>query len=333
LRKIVLLVNERENFPHIQPSRRPQGSLVDSRVGKIGAKMKVEIQKVDKLKRVMNVLVVGEDFIKERNDIYTEIGKNLKVPGFRPGAAPLEILEKSHAKALKEEYLKQALPLYYERALKDNALLPASLPRIYDVELANDSLKFSAEFEVKPEIQVKDDDYKGIKIKDRKIEVEETEVEKVLTNMKDGVKKMINKDLNDQDLAKWAGYPAIADFRQAIKTEIYMEKLHERRRKIDSQVSEHLLKSIKVDLPQDEVERYHKELMEREIYNLRLRNIPEEDIEKYKKEVEDKLRPLAEDQVKIFYILEAIAAKEGIKAENNLGEVILGFLLSVAHYE
>jgi FKBP-type peptidyl-prolyl cis-trans isomerase (trigger factor) len=93
------------------------------------------------------------------------------------------------------------------------------------------------------------------------------------------------------------------------------------------------LKNIKIDLPKAEVERCHNELVEREVHNLSLRNIPQDDIDKYRKDIEEKLRPLAEDEVKLFYIFEAIAAKEGLKAQNNFGETVLGFLLSLAHYE
>jgi FKBP-type peptidyl-prolyl cis-trans isomerase (trigger factor) len=295
--------------------------------------MKVEIEKKDKLKRIIKVEINGESFMNDRNTAYLEIGKNLKVSGFRPGSAPLEILEKYHAKTLKEEFLRKTLPLYYEMAIKENHLSPATLPRIYDVEFDSKSISFFAEFEVKPEVEINESSYKGIIIKSSKVEVSEQEIEKILTHAKESVKKTINKDLSDEELSKWAGYPNTADFREAIKTQVYSEKLQERKRKIDSQITQHLLKKIKFDLPKEEIERCHKDLIEREIYNLRLRNIPEDDIEKYKKDIEDKLKPLAEDELRLSYILEAISRKEGVKAENNLGEIILAFLLSLARYE
>ncbi|MFA5007850.1 MAG: trigger factor [Candidatus Omnitrophota bacterium] len=295
--------------------------------------MKVEVKKVDKLKRIINVELSGEDFINEKKEAYKEIGKNIKVSGFRQGNAPLEILEKHHSKALKEEFLRKMLPIYYERALGEAKLHPAGLPRIYDVNLSETNLVFSAEFDTRPEIELKEDDYKGIKIKEKKIEVKDEEIEKVIVNLKEGVKKILNKDLTDEELCKWAGYPDMADFKDAIRVEVSVEKLRERRRRIDSQISQHLLKSIDVTLPQNEVEHYHKELVNREMQNLRVRNVPEEDIEKYKKDIEEKLKPLAQDEIKLYYILEAIANKESLKAENNLGEVVLGFLLSIAKYE
>jgi trigger factor len=192
---------------------------------------------------------------------------------------------------------------------------------------------FTAEFDIKPEIDLRDEDYKGIKIKEKKVEVKDEELEKVLTNLKEGIKKTLNKDLTDNELCKWAGYADVSDFKDAVRIEIFVEKLRDRRKKIDSQISQHLLKGIEVALPQKEVDHYHKELVNREIHNLRVRNVPEEDIEKYKKEIEDKLKPLAQEEIKLYYILEAIAKKENLTVENNLGEVVLGFLLSQAKYE
>ena len=229
--------------------------------------------------------------------------------------------------------LKKILPHFYRKALEEHKILPASLPRIYDVELNSDALSFHAELEIKPELEVIESFYKGMKIKDKQIEIQEIEIEKVLTNLKEGVKKVANKDFDDDELAKWASYADVAKLREAIKAQLFVEKTRERRQKIDNQIRTQLLKEFKVDLPKAEVERHHKELVDREVYNLRSRGVSQEDVDKYKNDLEEKLKPLAEEEIKLFYILEAIAQKEGIKINNNLGEVVLGFILSQAQYQ
>jgi len=295
--------------------------------------MKVEVKKLDKLKRKITVEVKGEEFLKERDEAYRQNSKNLKVPGFRPGSAPKEILEKHHGDFLKNEFLKKSLPGFYQKALEENKMTPASSPDISDIEFKPDALVFSAEFEVRPEVEVKESLYKGIKIKDQKTEVKEVEIEKVLTNLKEGIKKTLNKDLDDEAIAKWAAYPCAADLREAIRAQLFLEKARQRRQKIDGQAREHLLKGVKINLPQSEVDRHHQELVNRELYNLRVRGVSQEDIDKYKKDLEDKLKPAAQDDIKLFYIFEAIARAEGIKIDDNLGDVIMGFILSEAKYE
>ena len=225
------------------------------------------------------------------------------------------------------------MPNFYRKALEDKKILPAGMPHVYDIKLTADALSFSADFETKPEVEVRMSFYKGVKIKDKNCEVKEIEIEKVLTNLKEGIKKVINKDLIDDDLAKWASFPDVKSFKEAIRAQLFIEKSKERRQKVDGQVRAHLLKAFKVDLPKDEVVRHHQELLDREIYNLQRRGVPQEDIDKYKKDLEEKLKSVAEEDLKVFYILEAIAKNEGIKVDNNLGDVVLGFVLSHAQYQ
>jgi FKBP-type peptidyl-prolyl cis-trans isomerase (trigger factor) len=296
--------------------------------------MKTEMKKLDKLKRVLTVVIEGKDFLKEKNDLYKDLGKKLKVPGFRSGNTPIEVLEKHHGPLLKEEFLKKALPEYYRKALEKDKIFPAGMPNVYDVELTDDKLSFSAEFEVRPEIELKDSDYKGIKVKAPKIQVKKDDTKKVIDHLKEGVEKVIGKKIELAELAKWAGHPDMESLDEAAKAEVYIEKLRDRRRSVDDQVIKYLSKKITIDLPKSEVEGHAKQLINNELQRLASQGIQEADIEKYKGDLEGKVLPLAQEQIKIFYIFDAIAKKENINVEKqeDLGQVILGFLLSQVNY-
>ena len=88
--------------------------------------MKVDISKIANLKRKIKVEVSGKDFLTKKEELYKEFAKKLKVPGFRPGAAPSEVIEKHHGKFLKEEFLQKALPEFYTQALTEAKLFPVS---------------------------------------------------------------------------------------------------------------------------------------------------------------------------------------------------------------
>ncbi|MCP4653659.1 MAG: hypothetical protein GY858_09825 [Candidatus Omnitrophica bacterium] len=296
--------------------------------------MKVETKKLDKLKRILTITVDGKTFLKDKKDFFIKIGKELKVPGFRQGTAPLDVIEKHHGKKLKEEFVGDNLSTYYAKALEQAELMPAATPRIYDVEITDEYLKFSAEVEIRPEIEIKETDYKGIKIKEKIASITNKEIDKVLDSLKDGLKKMIDKDLTKDQLAKWSGYQGVDELKEAIKAELFVEKLRQRRRNIDSLIAKHLLKAIKVDLPKAEVEKYHADLLSREMHNLQKRGASEEDLKKYEKDLEEKIKVRAQEEVKLFYILRAIAQKEDMKVQGNtnLGEVVLGVVLSLAEY-
>ncbi len=295
--------------------------------------MKVEVKKLDKLKRKIRVEVEKDEFQDKKKEAYGQISKNLKVPGFRPGNAPLEVLERQHGKLLKEEFLKSALPHFYQKALEENKMLPASMPEIYDVQVSFENLSFWAEFEVQPEIEAKEDYYKGLKIKAKKVEIKDEETEKILANLKNGIKKVTDKELNEEETARWASYPDSASLKEAVRGQLFIEKANQRRQNIEGQVRTQLLKAFKFDLPASEVQRHQKEMLDREIYSRKLQGASQENIDKYKKELEEKIAPIASDEVKLFYIFEAIARKENIKIENGLADVVLGFILSQAQYE
>lgn len=294
--------------------------------------MKVELKKLDSLKRLMKVVIEGEALLKEKNDAYLEAGKDIKVSGFRPGKAPLEILEKQHGEHLKEKFLNKILPVYYIKALEEQKLFPIDRPNIYDVDFHGDKLSFSAEFEVRPEIDLKESDYIGIKVTDKKIEVGDGEIKKVVDNIREMSKKVLEKDIDDLQISKWAGQPDLERLKETIKAEIWIQKAGGRRQEITAQVRNHLLKNIKVDVSKTEVERHHKNLVDREVYNLQARGVSEADLEKYKKDIEEKIKPFAQDEIKLSYILGAIAQKCGLKLENNSGEAVLGYILSQAEY-
>ncbi|MCK4809409.1 MAG: hypothetical protein KAS99_00525 [Candidatus Omnitrophica bacterium] len=295
--------------------------------------MKVEVKKLDELKRIIKIEVSGEVLKNDKMQLYRSLGKDLKVPGFRPGLAPPEILERHHSKVLKEEFLKWAMSHYYEDAVKNSGLSPVALSRIFDVDFTDKKLIFSAELEIKPQVFLEESIYKGIKVKDKKVEVKDGEWEKIWENLQENVKKVNPRELSDREIVKWAGYPDKDAFKEAISIEIKDVKLKDRSQDIKIQVVDHLLKKVKLNVPQKVAENHLDKLVNQEIHNLRSRGVSEEDITKYRKDLEEKLKPQVKNQIKIYYILEAISEKENLKVDpNNLYEVVIGYILSFAEF-
>ena len=72
-----------------------------------GSTMKVEVKKVDALKREMKFEIPREKVTEAMDAVYTEIGKYAKVKGFRPGKVPRHILVSSHGQLAKDETIKK----------------------------------------------------------------------------------------------------------------------------------------------------------------------------------------------------------------------------------
>ena len=127
-------------------------------------------------KRVFTIEVPSDVVSKGFSDAYDDLRKRVKVPGFRPGKAPLTLLERRYAKEVEADLIKRLVPDYYLKAVKESGVVPVDMPEIDHVDLQRDGpLKFTATVEVQPKIgQVV---YEGIELKKEEVAVTEKDIE------------------------------------------------------------------------------------------------------------------------------------------------------------
>ena len=106
--------------------------------------MKAEVKKIDNTKREINIEVSGDIVKNKFEDVFKRIAKEAKVPGFRPGHAPRDILEKHFTSSAHEQVLKELVPDLYNEAIKKEELDVIELPEVTDVKLDGNSLSFKA---------------------------------------------------------------------------------------------------------------------------------------------------------------------------------------------
>lgn len=294
--------------------------------------MRIEIEKVDSIKCNLKITVEGEELKEKRNKVYTEVGKSLKVPGFRPGSAPLEILEKRYAEKLKDEFIKEAIPFYYQKAVEEKGLKPVCLPNFYNVKLSGNELFFCVSLEIEPQVSFPEKVYKGIKIKDYALSNCDKEVEETINKIKEEILK-IKKDIPEELLPRWLGYKDYSFLKEAISARIFMDKLEKRKEFIHQQIIQHLDKNIKFPLPASQIENYAQQILNKDIYALRLHNCSEEEIERYKEQKKEEIKEIARVQVKLYYIFRHIAEKENLPRDKEVQDSVLGFILTYACYE
>jgi trigger factor len=108
-----------------------------------------------------------------------ELGRRLKIPGFRKGKIPKELVKSRFRSEILNEVVQDLVPRALERALTERALTPLENPHIGKVEVAlGRPLRFRASFEVMPQVEVKQ--YQGLRVTHEPATVDPTEVEKRL---------------------------------------------------------------------------------------------------------------------------------------------------------
>ncbi len=128
------------------------------------------------LYRKLEVKVPASDIQKQRETRLKEVGKTVRLPGFRPGKAPMSILEKRYGRAVMGEVLEAVVNQTSAQALQDNNLRPAMQPKIEVTEFDEGTdLTYSMELDVMPEIKVMD--LKGLKLEKPVAKVTDKEID------------------------------------------------------------------------------------------------------------------------------------------------------------
>jgi trigger factor len=113
-----------------------------------------------------------------------ELGRKVRVPGFRPGKAPRRVIENHLGRDyIYMEALQEELPGWYSQAVVETDLRPIDRPEIHFDEPLDEKegFKFSATVAVRPEATL--GEYKGLEVPKREVEVDDEQVDEQLEQM------------------------------------------------------------------------------------------------------------------------------------------------------
>lgn len=125
--------------------------------------MQVKELKNDGLEREMEITLPANDINARIASKLKEVGKTVRLPGFRPGKVPMNILEQKYRKVIMGEVLESAVHESSAQALREKELRPALQPKI-EVTSFDDGkdLVYVMKFETLPKFEVQD--FKGMKL-------------------------------------------------------------------------------------------------------------------------------------------------------------------------
>jgi len=289
--------------------------------------MKTEVKKVEGNTREITVEVNGDVVKNKFEDVFKRISSEAKVPGFRPGHAPRDILEKEFGGKAHEQVLKELIPDIYNQAINNEELDVIELPQISEVKLGRESLSFKARVEISPEINVKD--YKNIRINYKNVSVSADEVKRGIDSLKESRKL----EKLDDGLAKTLGYPSLAELEKVLEKQAFLQKENAQRQRIEGEIIESLLKGLDFKLPESLVRRQLEDMLKSAKLDLALKGIAREKIEEQEKRIREELEPEARNQVKVYLVLSAIAKKENIPQDEHMPRKVMEFLLKEADWK
>ncbi len=144
--------------------------------------MQVTETKSEGLKREYKIAVPASDIENHITSRLKALAQTVKIPGFRPGKAPISLLRKRFGQNVMGEVLEKAVSDSSAKVMEDNSLHPAMQPKIEVVSFdEGKDLEYTMALEVLPKIEV--GDFSGLKLERLTAEVEEAEIGTVLERM------------------------------------------------------------------------------------------------------------------------------------------------------
>lgn len=289
--------------------------------------MKTEVKKLDSSTCEINVAVSGEVVKNKFEEIFLKIGKDAKVPGFRPGKAPRDVLEKHYASVVHEQALKELVPDVYNQAIEAEKLDVIELPKITEVKLDRSNLSFKAVVEITPEVAVKN--YKNQKINFKTISVTADEIKRHI----DSVKESRKAESVDDKFSRSLGYPNLVELEKAVERQIFITKENQERARIENELIENITKGLEFKLPAGLVQRQIQDMLRQAKIDLAMKGVPREKIDEQEKLLLDGIAPEAKKQVKVYLVLSQIAKKENIPIDDHMPRKVMEFLLREADWQ
>ena len=144
-----------------------------------------KIKKEPNSKISLAVTVDKESVTKVREEIIRDFEQNAKLPGFRKGKVPRNIIMTRFSKNIDSETASTVMRDSINQIIEEEKYNPISHPSVVDMDDLTDEADFSfkAEFDVMPEVKL--GEYRGISLKKYVYEVTDELVDREIEALRD----------------------------------------------------------------------------------------------------------------------------------------------------
>jgi trigger factor len=115
----------------------------------------IAVKKAEGVERLLGVTVSVETVKAAEDKAVKRYASAARMPGFRPGKAPLHLIKKAYAEQIKSEALESMVQDAWKQALDQEKLEPIAQPHVHDLKFEDGQpVTFEIHLEVRPEIAI-----------------------------------------------------------------------------------------------------------------------------------------------------------------------------------
>lgn len=144
-------------------------------------------------KRSLEIEIPLDDVQKAKEEITESIRNKARLPGFRPGKAPVSLIRSRFQAEIRSEVLDKLLPQAFRARVEKEDLKVVGTPDISDLHFEPDQpIRFKAEFEVAPSFEISP--YHGLQVQYVEPGVTDEEVDARVESMRETKAEYVNVD-------------------------------------------------------------------------------------------------------------------------------------------
>jgi trigger factor len=175
--------------------------------------MKVQVEELSPIEKKLSIEVENSRVAEELTRAYTALGKQVKLPGFRPGKVPRRILEQRYREQVENEVFQRLVQSAWQEAVREHQVEQVGTPQITQSSSikADAPFSFEARVEVKPRVEARD--YTGLELPRTDTSVSDQEEDERLEQMRQSMARL--EPIEGRDVAQ-AGDFATVDYEASI---------------------------------------------------------------------------------------------------------------------
>lgn len=144
-------------------------------------------------KRSLEIEIPLEEVERAKERVTNSIKQRVRLPGFRPGKAPTQLIQSRFENDIRSEVLEALLPQAFRDRVQKDELKVVGTPDISDLHFEpGQPIRFKADFEVAPEFEL--GEYRGIPAKYEEPAVSDEDIDKRLESLRQDKAEYVNLD-------------------------------------------------------------------------------------------------------------------------------------------
>ena len=127
------------------------GADLNTLTGSSATGLRVEVEELPRWRRRLSLVVPPARVREERSRVTRDYAKRLRLPGFRPGRAPADVVRQRFRSDIEQDLVRALLQTAVQEAVEEHRLEPITPPVVRSLDLdPDDTLRATAEIEIRP---------------------------------------------------------------------------------------------------------------------------------------------------------------------------------------